>query len=152
MKLLKTYIDELEMYIPKIHETNKNISQATVGWQVGHSLMVINAVIRVAINSKPEEYKPNFNIKRILIFAMNKLPRGKAKAPQSAQPNYETLAEEDLRKKLAYAKENLLKLNELDKNSWFVHPFLGAMNLKNLKKFLALHTFHHIKIIRDILK
>lgn len=151
MELLKTYIDEIEAYIPKMNHMNQNVSQVNVGWHLAHSLIVINGIIKTIANSNPEEFKSSFNIKRSIVFSLNRLPRGKAKSPKSVHPD-ESITEDDLRKKIIYARENILKLKDLDKNKWFSHPSFGHLNLKKTKKFLSLHTLHHIKIIRDILK
>jgi hypothetical protein len=49
-------------------------------------------------------------------------------------------------------KENLMDWKDLDKNTHFPHPFFGILNKKETANFLALHTKHHLMIIKDILE
>jgi hypothetical protein len=48
--------------------------------------------------------------------------------------------------------KNLESFNDLEKNSFFIHPLFKQLNKKQTIKFLKLHTNHHFKIIKDILK
>jgi hypothetical protein len=49
-------------------------------------------------------------------------------------------------------KGNLMDWEKLDKNAHFPHPFFGILNKKETDNFLALHTKHHLMIIKDILE
>ena len=111
--------------------------------------MVINGIITQVKNSNPEQYKWKFNWKRLYIQTINKIPRGKGKAPKVVQPT-EIASKEILTTKLEAAKKNIQELEKLHPNSYFAHPYFGKLNLKTTLWFLKLHTNHHLKIINDI--
>jgi hypothetical protein len=151
MKQLITIIHELEANIPSHEKTNPTISQSTIGWQIDHSLLVINSVIDQLKNSNPENYKWKFNKYRVLIQITNKIPRGKVRVPKSVKPvDVASLA--DLTAKLELAKKNIADMESLHPKSYFTHPFFGDLKLQSTVWFLKLHTNHHLKIIRDINK
>ena len=57
MKKLKLILDQLESHIPNFEKTNPRVSESTIGWQIDHSLLVINRVIDQLKGSNPENYK-----------------------------------------------------------------------------------------------
>ncbi|UPT71324.1 MAG: DUF1569 domain-containing protein [Flavobacterium sp. JAD_PAG50586_2] len=151
MKKLQSILDQLESYIPNYEKTNPAVSNSTIGWQIDHSLLVINSVIEQLKISNPENYKWRFNKYRVLIKITNKIPRGKVRVPKSVTPiDIATL--EVLKSKLEVAKKNLIDMESLPSKSYFTHPFFGDLKLKTTIWFLKLHTTHHLKIITDILK
>ena len=85
----------------------------------------------------------------MFIKSINKIPRGKGKAPKVVQP-IEPATVALLISKLEIAKNNLNELESLNTNSYFTHPYFGNLNLKKALWFLKLHTNHHLKIIKDI--
>ena len=87
----------------------------------------------------------------MIVDVLNKIPRGKVKAPKSVQPEG-TISQETLALTLKNLKHNLANWDQLDKNAYFQHPFFDELNKKATEKFLVLHTNHHFKIINDILK
>jgi len=149
MSNLKTLVNQLESHIVDFEKTNVAISQSSVGWHIDHSLMVINGIIDQLKKSNPEQYKWRLNWNRIFIQSINKIPRGKAKAPKVVQP-LEPATAALLISKLEIAKNSLVDLETLNANSYFTHPYFGDLNLKNTLWFLNLHTNHHLKIIKDI--
>ena len=149
MSNLKTLVNQLESHIVDFEKTNVAISQSSIGWHIDHSLMVINGIIDQLKKSNPEQYKWRLNWNRIFIQSINKIPRGKAKAPKVVQP-IEPATADLLISKLEIAKNSLLDLETLNANSYFTHPYFGDLNLKNTLWFLNLHTNHHLKIIKDI--
>jgi hypothetical protein len=151
MKQLINIINELEANIPYHEKTNPTVSQSTIGWQIDHSLLVINSVIDQLKNSNPDNYNWKFNKYRVLIQITNKIPRGKVRVPKSVKPiDIATL--EELKAKLELAKKNIADMASLDAKSYFTHPFFGDLKLKSAIWFLKLHTDHHLKIIKDIHK
>lgn len=150
MKSTSQLINELAAAIPDAAKINPSISASSVGWHIDHSLMVINQIIGAVQASNPAEYKWSFNMRRLVVFTRGKIPRGKAKAPKSVIPE-NAFDETDVRAKMEKALHKLEKLNELPSNHFFVHPFFGHLNVKATKKMIALHTDHHLAIIKDII-
>ena len=151
MNKLSDSMSSLEKYIDFIHLKNHSVSKSTIGWQIDHSLIVINGIIGQLKNSDAANYKAKFNFKRFIVYTTNHIPRGKATAPKIVQPERES-SKIELFDKITLAKTNLLEIDTFDKNNFFKHPFFGNLNVRQAKKFLALHTFHHLKIIQDISK
>ena len=151
MKPLHHILLQLENHIPNLDKTNSKVSNSTVGWQIDHSLIVINGIIEQLEISNPNEYQPKWNFPKFMVFTTGKIPRGKAKAPKVVIPT-QVATQEELKAKLEVAKNNILKLNSFSENLFFKHPFFNHLNVKQTKKFLVIHTKHHLKIIEDILK
>jgi len=149
MKKLNSLITQLESHIPNYEKTNPIVSQSTIGWQIDHSLLVINGVIAELKNSNPENYKWKFNKIRLMIQITNTIPRGKIRVPKAVKP-IDVATIEDLKAKLELAKKNLAQMETLPAKSYFTHLFFGDLKLKTTIWFLKLHTKHHLKIIEDI--
>lgn len=149
MKKLQLILDQLESHIPDFKKTSPAVSNATIGWQIDHSLLVINAVVDELKNSNPENYKWKFNKIRLLIQITNKIPRGKVRVPKSVKP-VAIASIEELKAKFELARKNIADISTFPANSYFTHPFFGDLKLKSAIWFLKLHTKHHLKIIEDI--
>jgi hypothetical protein len=78
------------------------------------------------------------------------MPRGKARAPKSVIPTQIDKAELDA----ALDRASLSVLNLLNQSlkQYFTHPMFGDLNTKLTSRFLWIHTEHHLKIVRDILR
>ena len=142
---------QLECHISNFEKTNPNISNSTVGWQIDHCLLVINGIIGQIEISDPSKFQPKWTFPKFMVFTTGKIPRGKAKAPKVVIPT-QVATQDELIAKLAAAKNNVLKLDSFSENQFFNHPFFKDLNVKQTKKFLTIHTKHHLKIIEDILK
>jgi hypothetical protein len=151
MNKILPLIDLLESKISNYKKVNTAISASSVGWHVEHTLLVLINVTESIKNSKPEEFKANFNFVRTIVFTLNKIPRGKGKAPKSVQPKAEGTLDA-LKGNILLTKEKVKELYTLDKDKHFAHPYFGNVGLNGCIKFLAIHTSHHLKIIEDILK
>jgi len=147
---LSEYLDKIESNIPKFEEKNLKVSMSTIGWQIDHSLKVINNVAKALETSDPELYKNNFSFLGKVFLTLGYFPRGKGKAPKHVIPP-EIIIEKDLIAQVKEAKSNIKMLANLDKDSFFNHPLFGNINSKRVYRFLEVHTKHHLKIIDDIL-
>ncbi len=151
MKKLETLLTVLDSKIESSDEINLQVSKSSVGWHIEHTLLAINVIITGLKNSNPSEYKWKFNLSRLFVFTINKIPRGKGKAPDRVQPNT-IFTTESLKNHLKLTIDKLKELNKLNTNQFIDHPIFGNLNLKSTIKFLHIHTNHHIEIIDDIIK
>jgi hypothetical protein len=149
--LLNKELNEFEQFIAKYDQQNQSVSAVNIAWHIDHSLKVINGVCGMLKKSKPSDYQWKFNHIQLIVFTLNFFPRGKAKSPKAVLPP-DDISKEDLRTQLKKAKEELNSITNLPAKSHFKHPYFGSLNLKRTKKFLRLHTVHHLKICRDIVK
>jgi hypothetical protein len=151
MKNIDAIMPELANYIADYNQSNKAISEASVGWHIEHSLLVIKQITATVAQSEPKLYKSKFNVKRFVVFLTKTIPRGKAKAPKVVIPS-EEITVDLLQESLKNTYQAITYLKDCEANQYFMHPFFGQLNKKQTIKFLAIHTEHHLKIIRDILK
>jgi hypothetical protein len=151
MKNLDALMPELANYIPNFNQSNKSISEVTVGWHIEHCLLVIKQITSTVAQSEPKLYKSKFNMSRFFVFLSKTIPRGKAQAPKVVIPT-EEITLDSLKASLANTYQAITYLKDCEEHQYFMHPFFGQLNKKQTIKFLAIHTEHHLKIIRDILK
>jgi hypothetical protein len=141
----------LATYIPNYNQSNSAISEAAVGWHIEHSLLVIKQITATVAQSEPKLYKSKFNVKRFFVFLTKTIPRGKAQAPKVVIP-VDEITIETLQASLKNTYQAITYLKDCEEHQYFMHPFFGQLNKKQTIKFLAIHTEHHLKIVRDILK
>lgn len=151
MENLTDLIEELDNYIPKLENKNPEISESSVGWHIEHSLLAINNIVSALNDSDPDKYKWKFNPIRTLVLTMNKIPRGKGKAPEIVIPD-NNITSKKLKTHIQNSFEKISVIDSLNPDNYFDHPFFGKLNLKPAKKFILIHTKHHLNIIKDILK
>lgn len=151
LRKLERQLDQLEKLIKMSGRENRKISGASVGWHISHSLKVCNKVFEALNASDPKEYRKEFSLPRILVLLSGYIPRGKARAPKLVLPPKE-IKEDDLLTDLQVVRNQLRNFNVLPKNSFFEHPYFRKVSKKRTPRFLVVHTRHHLKIIRDILK
>lgn len=151
MNRLTALVNELETKIQHSEKMNHAVSKSSVGWHIQHSLLVASQIIAAVEKSNAADYKSEFNLRKFFIYTVNKIPRGKAKAPESVVPK-EDFNIDELNKDFQLLKSRLNVLNTLQPNNYFKHPYFGNLNLKDTVKMLKLHTKHHINIINDIIK
>jgi hypothetical protein len=150
MKPLKEQLFELEIKIDKNQLIAETVSASSVGWHIEHTLLTINLIIGALKRSNAETYQRKFSYARLIVFTMNKIPRGRGRAPKIVVPVIYDDA--SLKMHIQKAKEKIKELDFIDKNQYFEHPYFGHLKVKQAIKFLKIHTDHHIKIINDIIK
>jgi hypothetical protein len=150
MNKLLIYVKELESKIPNLEDYNPEISKSNVGWHIEHILLTIKMIIEAVEKSNPADYTWSFKLSRIVVFTMNKIPRGRAKAPKVVVPK--TYDEQTLLDHLKIVTLKIQGLENMSSDKYFEHPYFGNLRLKKTIKFLEIHTKHHLEIINDILK
>lgn len=151
MKLAKA-LNEIESWIAQKDLMNTTVSKVAIGWQIGHSLKVMNSVVKVMAKSDPKDYKWTFNLKRIVIMAIGVIPRSKAKAPHAVRPEEEELTTEALHELVAKVRTRLEEAAKGSPDAFFDHPYFGNLKRDAAFRFMGIHTEHHLKIVRDIAK
>lgn len=151
LAILNNQLSQIEKYLPLIDKENPKVSKSTVGWQLDHSLKVFNSVSEWTKKSNPEDYKWKFNYWRTLLFPLGYFPRGKVKAPKFVLPP-EVIKPEDLNTQLQTARNYVNDLKTLPEKAYFKHFIFGKLSKKQTLRFLQMHTHHHLKIVKDILK
>jgi len=149
MEKIVKQLTELASYISQSDRQNGGVSNVNIGWQIDHSLRVMNQVISALLKSNPEEYKPKFNWRKSFIFFTKKIPRGKVRAPKGILST-EEITESSLISSVQLAHKNIGLLENCAPHHFFVHPFFGQVNVRETLVFIEVHTEHHLKIIRDI--
>ena len=151
MKSLTALITELETKFPFIEQKNETVSQASVGWHLEHTLLALIKMISAVEHSNPADYKKKFNIQLAIVLLLNKFPRGRAKVPDSVKPG-EVINSDTINSVLVKAKQKASSFEKLSQDKFFTHPVFGDLRLRQARRIIAIHTYHHIKIINDILK
>ena len=149
--MIHKQLQYIQENLPYINKKQVKVSKATVGWHLDHVLKVINAVFESVKTSNPKEFKKQFNGLRFLFFTIGFFPRGKVKAPKWVMPPVIILKEE-IECQLKLAIQNIEKINDIEENQFFKHPLFKQLNKKQMLYFLKLHTHHHLKIVKEILK
>jgi hypothetical protein len=150
MNKLNIQLTELETKISKQNVFSEEVSKSNIGWHIEHTLLTTNLIIEEVKKSNPSDFKWSFKLPRLLVFAMNKIPRGRANSPKVVVPK--TFNEKTLKEHLQIAKSKIQNLENISSDKYFNHPFLGNLKLAKTIKFLEIHTNHHLEIINDILK
>ena len=148
---LKQELSQLEHYVQFRDSINTDVSQVGVAWHLDHSLKVINRVCDTLEDSDPEDYTWELNLTREAVFISGNMPRGRGKAPKTVLPP-DSINTIDILAQIEEAQQKVLKIDALPKNAHFTHPVFGVLDKKGSKKFIAIHTHHHLSIIKDILQ
>ncbi len=148
---LKVKLNEVASYISVRDTINLEVSQAAVAWHMDHIYLMVNQLYKALEYSNESNYKAEPNKTRDYVFTSNTLPRGQVTAPESVSPA-ENVTIKTLQMHYNEALATVEKFPMLAEKKHFNHPILGTMNRDQTITFLTIHTEHHLKIIRDILK
>lgn len=148
---MKSYFKTIESHLKDIDIVNPKVSSSSIGWQIDHSLKVINSIYNALAASNPSDTKKTLTFIGRILLMLNYIPRGKGKSPKHVLPP-EMIKIDDLKKQLTQAKTNIAAIPQLNKEAHFLHPYFGTMRRDTALKFIKMHTKHHLKIVKDILK
>ncbi|WP_194852008.1 hypothetical protein [Nonlabens antarcticus] len=149
---LQEEFNELESYLKLGNITNLEVSKEGIYWHVDHSYRILEGVPEMLRLSKKEDYKPKTSIIKWVIMTFKWIPRGKGVSPKNVVPDENHLSIEEIKSRgeEAYARVN--SIHELPEWAHFRHPLFGSLKRDETVKFLGIHTNHHLKIMRDIIK
>ena len=148
---LKLKLNEAASYIAVRDTINLEVSEASVAWHMDHIYLMVNQLHKALKYSDESNYKADSNKTRDYVFTSKTLPRGQVAAPESVSPKG-TITINTLQMHYDEALAIVEKLPMLAEKKHLNHSILGTLNRDETIKFLTIHTEHHLKIIRDILK
>jgi hypothetical protein len=149
MRNIEQLLENLSKHLADADKINTKVSSANVGWHIEHSLLVIIKMVNAFTASDPAQYKWKFNLSRTIVFAVNRFPRGRGKAPDVVNPKQ--VEKTDINLLFEKTRQKIDELNKADSNKFYEHNIFGILNKKHTLKVLAIHTNHHIQIIKDII-
>lgn len=134
--------EEIDMLVSRVSTLNKSLKPAWGNLTVAGMLYHCNIVTHLIITSDKSR-KPTFKERLLkpVFYILKKLPKNFKSSNQLISSNPENLNFEEERDKFI-EKLLLLKNNTALKG---VHPFFGPFNTNQWRKFLLLHTKHHLK-------
>jgi len=151
MSLSKEF-NTIKVYIQKENIHNFKVSKRSAYWQLDHLLTVIISISHTVRKSNPQDYKKAFNLNRFLILTLGFIPRGAGKAPKEVISELDSINQNNLLILSEKAEKLFNSFDHFQNHQFMNHPYFGHMNTKQSKKFIKIHTQHHLKIIRDIYK
>lgn len=148
----RTSINILEQYRSNYQLKNPSISNVSVAWHLQHSLLVANSIIKLLVKSNPQDYRASYHFKKSLLLFLKRIPRKKAKAPNTMSPDDANILLSDIDILFDKVKDRYQQIENLPRNAYFKHFYLGNLRKAEALQFIAIHTQHHIQIIEDIIK
>jgi hypothetical protein len=117
---------------------------------VHHCCLAMMGVCRSLAASRPPPPPSRFSILAALILVAGRIPRGRAKAPESAVPR-SVLGAAELSSLVDECERTVGAAKRLDRGAWFKHFALGVLPRDRALRFLDVHNRHHLKIVAEIL-
>lgn len=147
---LEDQIQRFEELLNAPDQVNPAISASGIYWHIDHCLRVIMGVSLQIQRSKAEDYSWSFNIARTITLIRGDFPRGRAEAPKRVV-NPGEVHKDEILKLIQKAKTHLKAFDGLHAKQHFDHHLFGKLKKSKAKKFLRIHTHHHLLIIDDII-
>ena len=149
MKKLYNILDYFESILDKKDVVNNDISSSSVGWHIEHTLVSIDLIIKAIEKTPDAPYKPIHSFSKYFILITGRITRGRAKAPNFTLPK--PFEKNELEIHIKETRERIQSLKNIPSHHYFMHPYFGPMNVFETKRMLYIHSWHHVKIIKDII-
>ena len=148
---LDSHLVEVEEKIEFRDRKNPEVSKVDVAWHLDHMLKTVINICKALEASDPSAFKGSVNLSRTMSLTLNYIPRGKAKSPSVVRPP-DKISTAEIKSQLTEAKKRISEVFELDEKAHFEHPVFGTIARGHALRFIEVHTNHHLKIVRDIIK
>ncbi len=125
------------------------MSRWSVGMHVQHCCLAMIGVCEALLASSPPPPRRSFSPLTELILLTGRIPRGRAKAPEQAEPR-EAVSPGELASLIDRSEKLLAAARLAPSGSWFRHFALGVLDRNRSLKFIRIHNAHHLRITRDI--
>lgn len=150
-KKLNKQLTQIQLFIQDDDRVNTNVSTASTYWHIEHCLKIIDGVITILQQANPADHKPTFSVMKMVVMTTGYIPRGKARAPKETTPDG-TPTKAKIKAMCDQALVKLETLKTVPQAACFKHPLFGWLRKKESLRFLGIHTAHHLKIIKDIVR
>jgi hypothetical protein len=144
-------LNELELLIASADVRAPAVSGWSVGQQIEHTLLTIRGVVAELVKGKSRTQPPKPTLMGRAILAVGRIPRGRGESPIAVLPR-STPGQRELSVLLKRCRESVRHLAAVHDENTFLHPIFGRLDKKGSIRFLSIHTAHHLRIIRDIVK
>lgn len=151
MEQIERTIEEFRSAVVRADAVAPAVSLWSVGEHVHHCCLSMIGISKSLRKSTPPAPRVRPTVARTAVLYFGFIPRGRAKSPSFVVPKPST-PQAELRAMLGQSAELLAMAHDLDRSTWFTHPFLGPMQRDQALKFVLVHNRHHLKIVSDILK
>lgn len=136
---------------------NETVSKWSCGDQAGHIVLAAQMMrggLQSNIDNPDQNVDGQPNAQGTAVMTAGDFPRGVAQAPEAIRPEGKT--REDFVKLLSEEKkawEDLEKMSDklTTVKSRSPHPAFGPLSCSDWVRFVAIHTAHHLALVRDIL-
>lgn len=149
---LQKEFDQLEFYLKKGNIVEPSVSQKGIYWHVDHCLRILEGIPEMMRQSDKKDYQPKSSLMKFVVMTFGWIPRGKGKSPKNVLPDEEKLDAQSIDRRSDQAFHQVVSIHKLPEWSYMRHPLFGSLNKDEAIKFLGIHTRHHLKIMRDIVK
>jgi len=138
---------------PALAARAPKISAWSVGQQLDHLLNVAEGVFS-RLTGEGEEVVGGINVTGRILLGIGWLPRGVGKSPKAVlpaeAPGAAELGERLTRLRGDYRDLRFRTALLASRRRLLRHPYFGALDCAQSLRFVAVHTRHHLKIVRDI--
>ena len=149
---LEQTVQSLEQFIAHKQVLVPRVSQASVGWHLQHSALVIQNIIKAMQAADPVAFQPRRGFWKTLVLTSGRMPRGRARAPKRSMPPQLLEKDEEVNAEIRTAVELVPTIASMHQHAHFMHPVFGHLNVRQAIRLMNIHTRHHILIIRDIVR
>lgn len=145
-----TDAQRIHALIPRHASAAPVVSRWSVGQHLDHTLQAEIFIAESLARSAPWQRREGFGLIKSIVLITGTIPRGRGKTPDSLVPEAQP-TEAALLGLAQRAEAAVQAMHSCDPGCWIEHPVFGTLQAVHARRFAAIHTRHHLRIIADIL-